>query len=130
MADLVMPGISEGQFMTGKDTPESISDELLSMGAKNVVIKLGEEGAYYKNVKEENYVKGFQVRHVVDSVGAGDGFAAGVLAGLLKSNSLEKAVELGNCVGAMNVMCEGDVEGLPTMDEVRQFLSSETDIVR
>ncbi|MGG0451793.1 sugar kinase [Priestia megaterium] len=130
MADIVMPGVEEGQFITDKDTPESISEELMLLGAKCVVVKLGKEGAYYKTEIEEKYVKGLKVDNVVDSVGAGDGFAAGLLAGLLKKYSMEDSVKLANSIGAMNVLCEGDLEGLPTMDEVNQFLNVESDILR
>ncbi|GKU82099.1 hypothetical protein NCCP28_14950 [Niallia sp. NCCP-28] len=37
-------------------------------------MKLGPDGAYYKSRDEEDYVSGFAVEHVVDTVGAGDGF--------------------------------------------------------
>jgi pfkB family carbohydrate kinase len=43
---VVMPGIGEGQLLTGRDDPEGIAKTYLDAGAREVVvIKLGAEGA-------------------------------------------------------------------------------------
>ncbi|OGA98259.1 MAG: 2-dehydro-3-deoxygluconokinase, partial [Burkholderiales bacterium RIFCSPHIGHO2_12_FULL_61_11] len=46
-ADWVLPGLEEGRFLTGKDTPESIATFYRQRGAKLAVVKLGREGAYF-----------------------------------------------------------------------------------
>lgn len=51
----------------------------LGNGAKAVIVKLGEKGAYYATSDQQEYVEGFPVREIVDPIGAGDGFAAGFL---------------------------------------------------
>ncbi len=129
-ADLVMPGISEGKFLTREDDPKKVADKLITLGAKNVVIKLGKRGAFYLNNEGYGTVKGIKVEQIVDSVGAGDAFAAGVLAGLLDDLSLEEATEQGNLLGALAVMCEGDVEGLPTKEELAMLRMDQDDISR
>ena len=60
--------------------------------------------------------------HVVDTVGAGDGFAVGVLSGILEGLSLPEAVRRGAAIGALVVMTAGDNEGLPTKDQLRDFM--------
>ncbi|BBP92722.1 hypothetical protein BsIDN1_63400 [Bacillus safensis] len=55
-----------------------------------MVIKLGAEGAFYKSAAGQGIVNGFYVQDVVDTVGAGDGFAVGVISGLLDGLSDEK----------------------------------------
>jgi 2-dehydro-3-deoxygluconokinase len=55
---------------------------------------------------------------VVDTVGAGDGFAAGVISGLLEGLALPAAAMRGNRIGARVVQFPGDSDGLPTRDEL------------
>ncbi|QSO51274.1 sugar kinase [Alicyclobacillus curvatus] len=68
-------------------------------------------------------VPSFSVDHVVDTVGAGDGFAVGVISGLLDGLSLRDAVMRGNAIGAMQVMVPGDNEGLPSQAQLAAFLA-------
>jgi len=113
-ADWVLPGIEEGKLLTGQDSPEGIAKFYLDAGVFLVVIKLGEEGAYFATRQEAAYVPGFPVEQVVDTVGAGDGFAAGVISGMLEGLRVPDAVRRGAWIGARAVQVLGDTEGLPT----------------
>ena len=117
-ADWVLPGLEEGHFLTGETTPEGVADFYLQRGASLVVVKLGREGAYFKNATASGYVAGFPVAHVVDTVGAGDGFAVGVISALLEGLSVPEAVKRGTWIGARAVQVMGDSEGLPTRAEL------------
>ncbi|KAB2329556.1 sugar kinase [Cytobacillus depressus] len=117
-SDIVLPGIEEGKIMTGESSPENIAARLLKNGAKVVVVKLGEKGAYYATDEQAEYVTGFPVQQIVDTVGAGDGFAAGFLSGLIRGWSYRDAVELGNRVGAYALTVPGDVEGYPFWSQI------------
>lgn len=116
---IVMPGLEEGQLLTNKITPEDIANDLLKYETEIVVIKLGEEGAFYATRNESAYVSGYKVRNIVDTVGAGDGFAAGFISGLLNGWSYSEAVKLGNRIGAYALEVEGDVEGYPLLDQIQ-----------
>lgn len=120
--DWFFPGLAEGQRLTGCHEPEEIADVYLQKGVKLVVIKLGAEGAFYKGEAGQGIVSGFYVQNVVDTVGAGDGFAVGVISGLLDGLSDEKSVIRGNAVGALAVMSPGDKDGLPTREKLQSFL--------
>lgn len=122
--DLVLPGIKEGKLLTGKETKEEIAQYYLDRGAKAVVIKLGETGAYLKTATEDKVVPGFKVEEVVDTVGAGDGFATGVLSGLLDGKSYEEALVRGNAIGALIVMTKEDNAALPTREELERFIET------
>lgn len=124
-SDVVMPGVSEGLILTGSDKPEEIADFYLNRGAKIVIVKLGTKGAFVKSKDEKHIVSGFKVEKVVDTVGAGDGFAVGVISGMLEGLSLEAAVKRGNAIGAMAVMSPGDNDGYPTREKLEKFLSGE-----
>ena len=64
------------------------------------------------------YVPGIAAERVVDTVGAGDGFAVGIVSGLLEGLALEAAVRRGNAIGARVVQFPGDSDGLPTRQEL------------
>ncbi|EJL88319.1 sugar kinase, ribokinase [Herbaspirillum sp. CF444] len=113
-ADWVLPGLSEGKILTGYSEPRDIAAFYLDKGVKQVVIKLGAEGAYFRNAVEEGVVTGVRVKEVVDTVGAGDGFAVGVISGLLEGLTMSEAVMRGNRIGAFAIQVVGDMEGLPT----------------
>lgn len=116
--DIVLPGIEEGTLLTGAATPEGIADSFLQQGVKAVVIKLGERGAFYAADGQQEYVAGFPVKQIVDPVGAGDAFAAGFLSGLLRGFSYREAVRLANRTGSFALTVVGDIEGLPSWQQV------------
>lgn len=117
-ADWVLPGISEGEILTGSSCPEEIAAFYLDRGVSFVAVKLGEEGAYLATPEEQKVVPGFPVDRVVDTVGAGDGFAVGVISALLEGDTFEEAVGRGNRIGALAVQAAGDLEGLPTREQL------------
>lgn len=120
-ADWVLPGLGEGQLLTGQQTPEGIADFYLEQGVKAVVIKTGPDGAWFKSASgEQAQVAACKVENVVDTVGAGDGFAVGLISALLEGLSLEQAVKRGNKIGSLAVQAVGDSEGLPTREQLEQ----------
>ncbi len=119
-ADWVLPGLEEGRFLTGENSAEGITRYYRERGAKLVVVKLGSEGAYFDSTQGCGHVPGFPVAEVVDTVGAGDGFAVGVISALLEGLSVAQAVRRGAWIGARAVQVLGDSEGLPTRAELEQ----------
>jgi sugar/nucleoside kinase (ribokinase family) len=117
-ADWVLPGIEEGRFLTGEDSPERITRHYRDQGAKLVVVKLGAEGAYFDGEAGCGRVAGAPVAEVVDTVGAGDAFAVGVVSALLEGAAVPDAVKRGNWLGARAVQVLGDTEGLATRAEL------------
>lgn len=113
-ADWVMPGLDEGRFLTGMDSPEAIARHYRDAGAQIVVVKLGAAGAYFDGHGQTGHVRSAPVSRVVDTVGAGDGFAVGLISALLEGKTLVQAVERGAWIGARAVEALGDTEGLPT----------------
>ncbi|KKK36798.1 2-dehydro-3-deoxygluconokinase [Mesobacillus campisalis] len=116
--DYILPGLEEGSILTGKTEPEDIASFFLENGSSFVVVKLGEKGAYFASEAEEAHVPGFPVTEIVDPIGAGDGFAAGFLSGLLRNWPVKEAVALGNKVGAYALSVAGDAEGYPNWEQI------------
>ena len=123
-ADIVLPGIGEGEILTGSRNPEEIAAYYRGLGAKMVFVKAGPDRTFVSAGKEKYFVPGFRVEHVVDTVGAGDGFAVGILSALLEQKTVPEMAERGNAIGAMQVMVESDNEGLPGARELADFILS------
>lgn len=122
LADIVLPGTAEGLTLMGSEKPAKIADYYQSLGAKQVVVKVGPEGAYARE-QTSSMIPGFKVETVVDTVGAGDGFATGVISGIIEGLSLNDAALRGNAIGAIQVQHSSDNEGLPTRKELEAYMT-------
>jgi len=114
----VLPGLSEGRLLTGFEDPADIAAFYLDLGVEAVAIKLGPHGAYYRTSLDQGFIAGIPVQTVVDTVGAGDGFAVGMISALLENQSVADAVRRANWIGSRAVQSRGDMEGLPTRLEL------------
>ena len=119
-AHWVLPGLSEGRLLTGLEDPPDIAGFYLDQGVEAVVIKLGAAGAYYRTQLDQGFVEAVPVAQVVDTVGAGDGFAVGLISGLLENLGMAEAVQRANWIGSRAVQSRGDMEGLPRREELPQ----------
>lgn len=121
--DYILPGIEEGEILTGFTDASDIADFYLKLGVKNIIVKTGAKGAYYKtHLGNEGFVEGFKVDRVVDTVGAGDGFATGIISGILDECSIADTIKRGCAIGAIQVTNKSDNEGLPNKDELFSFM--------
>ncbi|RKR02653.1 dehydrogluconokinase [Kushneria sinocarnis] len=118
MADWVMPGLEEGRLLTGLETAEAIAGFYLERGAREVVIKLGADGAWWQNHEGARHCPAQRVPRIVDTVGAGDGFAAGFISARLEGLAPQACLERANLIGARAIGVAGDMEGLPRRDEL------------
>ncbi len=127
-AEIVLPGINEGEILVGSRDPEVVADFYLTNGEKTqaVIVKLGTDGAYVKQKGTPGFVvPGFKVAEVVDTVGAGDGFAVGLITSLIEGKGLKEAVVRANAVGALAVQSPGDSDGYPTPQQLEKFLQKQ-----
>lgn len=128
-ADYFLPGLDELRLLYRKEHLEELVPELNKLpGVK--IIKGGDRETYILENGELSSVPYFPVEQVVDSVGAGDGFCAGFLAGVHQGDDLKDAVRLGNLIGSMVIQAPGDWEGLPTREAVRGIMSGRVHVER
>jgi 2-dehydro-3-deoxygluconokinase len=116
--DWVLPGLEEGRTLTGRVTAQDIAAFYLDRGAQFVMVKLGADGAYFRGEHQEGHVPAAPITTIVDTVGAGDGFAVGVVSALLEGRGVVAAVGRGAWIGARALQVLGDTEGLPTRREL------------
>jgi 2-dehydro-3-deoxygluconokinase len=130
MADIILPGVSEGEMLLGTSDEKEIADKFIAMGCQIVAVKLGADGCYAANKDGGTYVEGYKIEKPADTVGAGDGFTAGFLSGILKSLSIKECGQLGNGVGAMATLVQGDMEGAPYLEQLMAFMGKKKVIDR
>ena len=97
------------------------AQNLLATGPSLIVIKTGPHGCQIVTDQELVICPGFKVK-VVDTIGAGDAFAAGFIAAMLQNQSLYDAGMMANAVGAAAVTHMGTGSLLPQKDEVEALL--------
>jgi sugar/nucleoside kinase (ribokinase family) len=120
-ATVVMPGIAEGRLLTGQHSAEAIAGYYLKTGAQEVVVKLGARGASAWTAGDTAHARAFSVQ-AIDTVGAGDGFAAGYLNAKLEGADLQVCVDQAAAVGALVTTRRGDLAAMPSRETVDGFL--------
>lgn len=123
LADWVLPGLDEGAELFGGTGPEEVAARCLDLGPSTAVIKLGAAGAVLRTRESACRATAFPVQ-VVDTVGAGDGFAAGFLSARLDGADDETALRRACAVGALATTSEGDMDGLPTRQDLERTLAA------
>lgn len=104
---------------------ESMARELIDAGVDQVVVKVGAAGSFAVTDDQVYEARGFKV-DVVNTLGAGDGFASGFCSGLLHGWGTERCLSYGNAVGAIVVSRHGCAPAIPTLDELNEFLRGRT----
>lgn len=114
-ADLLFVNGEEVRRIAGEDQVEAAARKLAERGAK-VVVKLGAEGALA--VRDDEIVRASAPRvEVADTVGAGDSFDAGFLAGFLSGRSDQESLALACACGALSTRAAGGTAAQPTLAE-------------
>ncbi len=125
-ADLALLGDEDAAYLFPGLDEEAVLQAVRTLGPRTVVLKLGARGAWAVRDGEEARVAPYPVT-VVDTVGAGDGFNAGFVAGLLHGYTLPRCLALGARVGAAAVAVTGDWEGYPTAGDLGLDVYDERD---
>ncbi len=121
--DVWVPSLSEAEHQTGETDPRKMIERYRSCGAPGVVgVKLGGTEGVLLSEKAGSFVHAPSCTppgEVVDTTGAGDSFYAGLLAGLLAGESLERAGRLGCAAAACCVTALGGNTAARSLAECR-----------
>jgi 2-dehydro-3-deoxygluconokinase len=130
-SSFVLPGEEELRLLMDCNDLEGAIRKAHGAGIKNLVIKGGAAGATLAiSGSQSTEVPGFILQNPVSSMGAGDCFAAGFVAGVLKKEPLAECVRWGNAMGAFCLMGRGPYQTLPDLETLHQFLAGKTEISR
>ena len=124
LIDYITPNEDEARYYSGKDTPEAMADVFLGYGVKNVVIKLGAKGCYFKNSDTAIRLPACAVQ-AVDATGAGDNFVAGFASELLRGSPVGDALRFANACGAICASAVGAGTALKSRDQVLELAAKE-----
>ncbi len=101
-----------------EETTLFYAKKLQEMGAKNVLVSLGGDGAMlldeFGKVHKEGIIKG----KVLNTVGSGDSMVAGFVAGCLKKNDYAYALRLGSACGNATAF----LPGLATREKIEELM--------
>lgn len=129
-AQIVKISEEEAEFLFGPGSLAEHAERVLQAGAQLVAITRGPEGCYLRSRSAAVERPAFPVR-AVDATGAGDGFMAGLLSGILERGGLEDLdettltplVTFANAVGALTCTVKGAIPALPSRSRVEEFLA-------
>ncbi|WP_026702550.1 sugar kinase [Salibacterium aidingense] len=128
--DIIMSGKEEADLLFGEQSDEEHLQTFQQYGISYIALKKGGNGATGLFPAEPvTHVEAESVK-VVDTVGAGDGFDAGLLYSLLKGFDVEHSLRFANTVGALVVGVSGDNEGLPYLEAVETAMGERKHIER
>jgi ribokinase len=105
-ADLLLPNVAEARALSGEPDPERAALRLAER-VPEVAVKLGEHGALWTDGREVRRAAATPVEAPIDTTGAGDAFAAGLLAARLAGASPEEALGAGCGLAADAVAVPG-----------------------
>lgn len=88
------------------------------------------KGYYFdKELQETNFSKEYTVTEVVDRIGAGDAYSAGILHGILKNESAQAIVEFAMAASVLKHTVFGDVNQF-TEQQINEFIGNTNNIIR
>jgi len=119
--DLLFMNQDEARLLSGEADPEQAARRMQSLGAADVVIKLGADGCAVFTSGEAGRYPGFEI-DAIDTTGAGDCFVAGFLTALSEGKSYAEAARFANAVGAMSVQCLGATTGIRNRADTEEWV--------
>lgn len=128
--DYLIVNETEASFLIGKQVEKLIKDEALvvakqlcSMGAKQVIITLGEQGSLYLDSQNNIYTPAFKIS-AIDTTAAGDAFCGAFATSIANGSPIEYALKFATAGGAIAATRAGAVPSLPTNSEILSMLAS------
>ncbi|TVR32568.1 MAG: ribokinase [Spirochaetaceae bacterium] len=127
--DYLTPNAGEAELLSGIEVSDSRSaraaaEALVQLGARSVVIKAGQRGAFVLHDRQFDHVAGYTI-DAVDTTAAGDAFNAGLAFALGRGDTLLQAVRYANAVGALACRGAGAQAAMPGAAAVRDFIEQQ-----
>ena len=110
-----------GVEITALEDIEKYAKKLQEMGAKNVLVSRGKDGAALIDEFGKVHTMGNVPGKIISSVGCGDSMVAGFVAGYVKEKDYAYALKLGSACGNATAFSSG----LATKNEIDKMLQSE-----
>ncbi len=123
LADVCIVAHEFATQYTGETDVRKSAEALLTVGPSLVVITGGSEGSWISTREGRFFHQpAFRFPKTIDTTGCGDSYHGAFLFGLLQEWSLEKTARWASAVAALNSQALGGRSGLPTFEQVENFL--------
>lgn len=133
LTDLIVPNETESRSLTGiaitdRQSMTATAEWFRERGISNLIITLGDRGAYYSTPVDSGLQTAFQAK-AVDTTAAGDTFIGALASRLDKSlSNLPEAVKFAQRASSLTVQKMGAQPSIPYLEDIRiAQQSSETD---
>lgn len=122
LSDIVFAGDDEAAIAVGTGPIDELTQRITALGPDEVIIKLGDRGAYARQGDVVVEQSPFLVE-VADTVGAGDAFVGGYLAEHLAGLGLKSRMRTAAAAGACACRGDGDWEMMPTRRDIAELMA-------
>jgi len=128
-ADIITPNAGEAEVLTGEPITthakgaKAVAAALARLGARQVVLKLGDQGAMLFDGDQFEHIPAHRIQPV-DTTAAGDAFTAALAVARARGESLSEAVRYANAAGAVACTKFGAQPSMPTAREVADLLGA------
>ena len=118
LVDYLLPNEIELKELTHTEDVLKGIHILKSRGVKEIIVKLGKQGAVYENEGKLLSFPALPVEQVVDTTGAGDCFVAGFLHGMIQWGDIPRAIKIGNLTASYSIGKKGAAISFPRKSEI------------
>ena len=115
--DYLVPNEHELEALSNKTDILLGAKELLSRGAKNVIVTLGEKGSVFINKDEYIKVEPHKV-DAVDTTAAGDSYLGALVTKLSEGKEIKEAMEFASLCSSKTVTKKGAIVSLPHLADL------------
>ena len=124
LVNTITPNETEAQYLSGievkdKESAKKASETLINKGIQNVIITMGENGAYYKSSNYEGLIPVKKVK-VKDTTAAGDTFNGALVAGLSMKMDMLSSIEFANHAASYSVTKLGAQSSTPSINDLNK----------
>lgn len=118
LVDYLLPNEIELKELTRTEDVLKGIHTLKSWGVKEVIVKLGKQGAAYEGKGKLVAFPAIPVEQRIDTTGAGDCFIAGFLYGMIQQRDISQAIEIANLTASYSIQKKGAAISFPKKSEI------------
>jgi len=128
LIDYFTPNETEASFYANHNVDTEVDakkacDQFLDWGIKNIIITMGEKGAYFANKEEQFHIPIINLLNpVVDTTGAGDAFNAGLAVALIEKKNIKDAIKFASVTAGLSTTKLGTANSMPSRDAIDKLL--------
>lgn len=120
--DYFLPSIEQASMIAGTEDPREIADFFLGRGVKNVAVKLGSRGSYFKNAQTAFFAGVYSGLKIVETTGAGDAFCSGFLTGVGQGATPVECITLATACSSFAIQAVGATAGMRDLETIQAFI--------